>query len=246
MSTPFESCMGIGKSKRNAQHVDAKHFACPRKRTLSLYSISSSRSSSSSHIALELPKAAPTSSVVLRPINYVANGSFTTTSSARATLRRLASSDVYGGSERSASPRGKMRSIWDMGYGEQSSEPTSPSSSSTPISIHSHDTVPSISRTASSFYPSYNVSNSSSSSALSDLSSHPLPSPYASRKNSFNATKPTALECLEKKSKFCTKNTCSTCKQTGLDFPRCGRCGEMWCSRECRLRNGAKKHVCRG
>lgn len=53
------------------------------------------------------------------------------------------------------------------------------------------------------------------------------------------------LAQLEGKSKLCTqKMHCSTCRKAGTDFPRCGKCGEMWCSRSCRL-VGSKRHVCR-
>jgi len=52
------------------------------------------------------------------------------------------------------------------------------------------------------------------------------------------------LAQLEKKSKLCRqKMHCSTCRKTGADFPRCGKCGESWCSRSCRLVEG-KRHVC--
>jgi hypothetical protein len=52
------------------------------------------------------------------------------------------------------------------------------------------------------------------------------------------------LAQLERKSKFCTqKISCSTCRKIGSDFPRCGKCGETWCSRSCRLVEG-KRHVC--
>ena len=55
---------------------------------------------------------------------------------------------------------------------------------------------------------------------------------------------PPILAQLERKSKFCSqKMYCSTCKKTGADFPRCGKCGETWCSRPCRLVEG-KRHVC--
>ena len=52
------------------------------------------------------------------------------------------------------------------------------------------------------------------------------------------------LAQLEKKSKFCKQKLyCSTCRKAGTDFPRCAKCGEMWCSRSCRL-VGGKRHVC--
>ena len=52
------------------------------------------------------------------------------------------------------------------------------------------------------------------------------------------------LAKLEKKSRFCTQTVlCTTCRKPGRDFPRCGKCGEMWCSRSCRL-VGGKRHIC--
>lgn len=39
---------------------------------------------------------------------------------------------------------------------------------------------------------------------------------------------------------------CAGCGDVGKDFPRCGRCAEAWCSRECRVKSlaGNKRHVC--
>jgi hypothetical protein len=52
------------------------------------------------------------------------------------------------------------------------------------------------------------------------------------------------LAGLEKRSKFCTSRmSCSTCLKPGNDYPKCPRCSEAWCSRECRLRGG-KRHEC--
>ncbi|KAK0464609.1 uncharacterized protein EV420DRAFT_1053251 [Desarmillaria tabescens] len=52
------------------------------------------------------------------------------------------------------------------------------------------------------------------------------------------------LASLERKSKLCTNRVrCATCGKPGSDYPRCGKCGEMWCSRDCRLQ-GRKRHVC--
>ncbi|KAF7778986.1 hypothetical protein Agabi119p4_3331 [Agaricus bisporus var. burnettii] len=53
------------------------------------------------------------------------------------------------------------------------------------------------------------------------------------------------LAKLERESKLCgVQMTCSTCGKIGRGYPCCGRCGELWCSRECRI-GGMKKHVCR-
>ena len=51
------------------------------------------------------------------------------------------------------------------------------------------------------------------------------------------------LEALEQRSRLSCRSQCSTCLKFGRDYPRCGRCGQMWCSRECRLQGG-KKHIC--
>jgi hypothetical protein len=52
------------------------------------------------------------------------------------------------------------------------------------------------------------------------------------------------LATLERDSRICTQMvSCSTCKKFGQDYPRCGKCGVMWCSRSCRLVSG-KRHIC--
>jgi len=52
------------------------------------------------------------------------------------------------------------------------------------------------------------------------------------------------LAQLEGKSRLCTQKVyCSTCRKAGTDFPHCGKCGEIWCSRPCRL-VGGKRHLC--
>ncbi|KAJ7175829.1 hypothetical protein C8R46DRAFT_1214290 [Mycena filopes] len=53
-----------------------------------------------------------------------------------------------------------------------------------------------------------------------------------------------ALASLERRSRFCAKRVfCATCRAPGSNFPACARCGAAWCSRACRLPNGAR-HVC--
>lgn len=54
------------------------------------------------------------------------------------------------------------------------------------------------------------------------------------------------LEMLEDQSKFCVRTACAHCRKVGNNFPCCPRCGEMWCSRDCRMQsNGGKRHTCR-
>ncbi|CAG7853049.1 SubName: Full=Uncharacterized protein {ECO:0000313/EMBL:CCA74591.1} [Serendipita indica DSM 11827] len=56
------------------------------------------------------------------------------------------------------------------------------------------------------------------------------------------------LEAVESGSRLMrSKIVCSTCGDVGPDFPRCGRCSEAWCSRECRVeanRSTGGKHRC--
>ena len=65
------------------------------------------------------------------------------------------------------------------------------------------------------------------------------------------------LAALEKSSRLLKSTVhCAVCGDVGKDFPRCGRCGEAWCSRVCRVeslrrekeegRGAGKRHVCRG
>ena len=53
------------------------------------------------------------------------------------------------------------------------------------------------------------------------------------------------LAGLERTSMFRVKTACATCGERGSNFPCCPKCGEMWCSRACRLKKGdGKRHVC--
>ncbi|EKM51520.1 uncharacterized protein PHACADRAFT_186983 [Phanerochaete carnosa HHB-10118-sp] len=53
------------------------------------------------------------------------------------------------------------------------------------------------------------------------------------------------LSNLEQKSRLRVPGQCVACKRTGHNFPSCPACGDMWCSRECRIQATAgRKHVC--
>jgi hypothetical protein len=52
------------------------------------------------------------------------------------------------------------------------------------------------------------------------------------------------LAACEKMSRVSSRAVCSTCMKPGYDYPRCAKCGDMWCSRACRLRDGVKRHIC--
>jgi len=164
------------------------------------------------------PMAKSTASIVAtsRPGKHDAMGSFTPTGSATTTLRYL------------AGPKHRRRQLQPLWLDTYSDSP-SPSGPPSPI-------IPSITRTAST---SYVISPPSSPHAPIDL-----PAPSRHQRSSTDGMHP-ILASLERKSKLCVKKAqCATCKKIGADFPRCGKCSLMWCSRECRL-VGGKRHVCR-
>ncbi|OBZ68791.1 hypothetical protein A0H81_11360 [Grifola frondosa] len=55
-----------------------------------------------------------------------------------------------------------------------------------------------------------------------------------------------SLADLEDASRFRVQAVCVTCKKTGANFPSCAKCGEMWCSRDCRLQGSSsgRRHMC--
>ncbi|KAI0770315.1 hypothetical protein C8Q74DRAFT_890959 [Fomes fomentarius] len=58
---------------------------------------------------------------------------------------------------------------------------------------------------------------------------------------------PPTLQDLERTSRFRVQSVCTTCKRVGSNFPSCAKCGDMWCSRECRVgTTGAGSHACHG
>ncbi|KAJ3731091.1 hypothetical protein DFJ43DRAFT_449231 [Lentinula guzmanii] len=170
-------------------------------------------------------------------ITELAHGSFTPTSSAFPGLTTLATLHNPGTIFMHAGyTRRRQHSMFEwpemhseIGGSDTSSVPASPTSSSRSSRATS---IPGITRTSS--YDTH--SSVSSSPSLSDETLLPT------------RLKPTEmnpiLSDLERKSKLCSSVIgCATCGKPGSDYPRCGKCGEMWCSRPCRLRDG-KKHLC--
>ncbi|CAL1713096.1 unnamed protein product [Somion occarium] len=104
--------------------------------------------------------------------------------------------------------------------------------------------IPSICRTPSSCTDSeYFPTAPSSAGPLTPVHSTDS-SPHA-RKHALQSSE--VLEALEARSRFCLRTSCATCHRPGTNFPCCPRCGEMWCSRECRLQSGnGKRHICAG
>ncbi|KAF8917116.1 hypothetical protein CPB85DRAFT_1453163 [Mucidula mucida] len=202
-----------------------------RKRTLSTLSTVSARSSKVSVQS----KADPSVVVASRLGHEDAYGAFAPTAPATSTLHQFTKSSNSGGFFRG---RSRPTLPW---LNSSVSRVENPWNSST---IDSPSSIPSISRTSS----------------LSDTSEYTTPLPDTPSdtaslhrfvmypKKHHHHTIPTALNpilaALERKSKLCTfKAHCATCGKPGNDYPRCGRCGETWCSRECRT-HGGKRHVC--
>lgn len=161
----------------------------------------------------------------------VAHGSFTPTSAAFPCLTNLITSNypafTFGGYSR----RRRLSLYCAERHAETGSDTSSVPASPTSL-FDSSPSIPGITRTSS-----YDT-HSSTSSTLS-LLDEPL---HRIRAKSSEMN-PILLE-LERKSKLCKLIAgCATCGKHGSDYPRCGRCGEMWCSRPCRLRGG-KKHIC--
>lgn len=175
----------------------------------------------SSKIALDITKASPSVLVTARPGKQDAFGSFIPTSSATASLKHVARSK----------PRRRLPSaLWPVSYQFPSE---SPASSSPPSPI-----IPSITRTTSEPYVM------DAPFTFSPTASTFIPASPSYRERNSNTDMNPILASLERKSKLCTRKVyCATCGRPGSDYPRCGKCHEMWCSRECRL-TGGKRHVC--
>ena len=170
---------------------------------------------------------------------YNAPGSFSPTTSASASLLALEPSlsrvwSFLGHIQR--------KTLSDLLWHENAVESPSPQSPETdspssPLSIKSSlSSIPSISRTSSS------VSDSDIGLIPSSAAQSKAPSPNAEGRSNYKLHP--ILAACEKMSKVSNRTICVTCKKPGYDYPRCGKCGEMWCSRACRLRDGAKRHVC--
>ena len=163
----------------------------------------------------DIIKGEPTVTVSQRPEKHEAWGSFIPLRSATTSLREFVSVMPHSSPKRRRTPSYNIR------------KSISSCCDDNPPSL----TAPYITRTlppSPVLGPPSPTSSSSSSiisrNVQSDL--HPI------------------LQQLENKSKLCTKKFyCSTCGKAGSDFPRCGKCGEIWCSRPCRL-VGGKRHVC--
>jgi len=207
-----------------------------RSRTLSQFSITFSRTSK---ISFDLRKACPTSTV--NAVTGSCNAQSSPSASASASLRSLAGPHS---SREQTSLRGLQRKkcpmpgmTVDTALSAHSSLETSPSSPSSSLSTKSSkSSIRSISRTSSTSCVS-DIPSTAPSSAV------PSKPPSLKAKTQCTQLHPVLAAC-ERRSKMSSRTVCATCMKVGYDYPKCAKCGEMWCSRVCRLRDGGKRHIC--
>lgn len=165
-----------------------------------------------------MSKTASTSSINQCPNTY---GSFIPLPSATTTLK------VFASYSNSPSPPSRRRRRVTFAFDDRTPQSSDNEGSSLSPKI------PYITRTQPSS-PIFPPSPTSSSSSIMHHNPH----------SNMSSDLHPILASLERKSRICTRATqCSTCGKPGADFPRCSKCGEMWCSRPCRLVDG-KRHIC--
>lgn len=208
-------------TSHNSSKQPQKYAASVVHRRERTYSSSRSSMTSQSSTASWFPqKLYEASSAEVVQGDLQAYGSFTTTVPAVFCLRSYFSVP-------SKSRRKRQDTEWANEYNFEHPE--------SPLSRSRSPHRPSISRT------------SSMNSSLGELPISPLfspDSPPASPLGDNVSTLCPILEAVESASKLSCRTVCVTCLKTGRDFPHCPRCGDMWCSRECRMQGG-KRHVCR-
>ncbi|KAG1786601.1 uncharacterized protein HD556DRAFT_1043091 [Suillus plorans] len=188
-----------------------------RKRTWSISMTSQSSTASQFPLPQKLYEASP-AEVVQGDLQ--AHGSFTTTIPAVFWLRSCFS--IH------SKPRGKrLDTGWENEHNFELPD--------LPRSRSRSPARPFISRTSS-------MNSTLGEHLIPTLSSHD--SPPASPLGDNISTLCPILEAIENASKLSCRTVCVTCLKTGRDFPHCPRCGDTWCSRECRMQGG-KRHVCR-
>lgn len=213
---------------------------CYRARTFSLYSTASGTSSRSS-LSLTTALSPPTSPAPRVERGADAWGSFVPLAPARQSLQRVISSGPPSPmrttlKQRPEKPPHDAQHVFSLAYDHSTRSPRSPSRQiRTPASAG----LPVITRTSS---PSSSPSVSSSPGTSTPSSS--ASSINLERKSSSSSELHPVLAKLERTSKLCgQKMACATCHTPGRDYPQCGKCKKMWCSRECRI-VGGKRHIC--
>lgn len=172
-----------------------------------------------------VPKATPVSSVSAEAEETI--GAFSPTSCPRLHLHHLLAISSARRTRKIERLRLDFDFAVDASSGEAGDAPASP--------------IPSICRTPSSYDAESDYFPTAPSSAGPAT---PVHSVTASPVLQHKALRP-ILEALEDASRFRVQTACAACRKVGSNFPCCPRCGEMWCSRACRVKStGGKKHVC--
>ncbi|KAL6302759.1 hypothetical protein BKA93DRAFT_375721 [Sparassis latifolia] len=182
------------------------------------------------------PRVAPP--ILHTASNAQTPGSFTPTGSPReALLSVLAEANPF--SSRLSSRARQLYVVTDTSALHEDDTSQLPHNSPSPSP--DSPTIPSICRTPSSYTGSDYFPTAPSSAGPPTPMRSAFPSPPKGKLKTLNPV----LESLEQASKFRTRTCCATCNRAGTNFPCCPRCGDMWCSRACRLQgSGGKKHVC--
>lgn len=94
--------------------------------------------------------------------------------------------------------------------------------------------------------PSRSVRRSPSTESLATASSSEAPATPREHSPLLTTLNP-PLEDLERTSRFRIRAVCAVCQKKGSNFPSCAKCGEAWCSRDCRTKGSSTgRHVCHG
>ena len=199
-------------------------------------------------------------------------GSFTPTSSPRPRLQSLisglgaGSSDSFGSigaspPQPSPPPSRFATATRSLSRHRHQSEAPRPRARAQTSARSASPSLPSICRTPSSYSGSDYFTFPTAASSTAPSSAGPatpvhtapaLPVPGGAgadagttRKSGDYLTLHPVLEDLERSSMFRVQTACATCGKRGSNFPTCPKCGEMWCSRACRLQKGdGKRHIC--
>ncbi|OSD07238.1 hypothetical protein PYCCODRAFT_1422034 [Trametes coccinea BRFM310] len=177
------------------------------------------------------PKSPALSSIDLE--NHDATATYTYFSSARNALLAF-----VGGTPVEERPSRAPTRTFFHDRVSASRSPDSSSTSSPPRSAMEHR-----SRTRSS---ARSISPAPSIDSLDTASSSEAPATPKTQSILAHELLPT-LDDLERSSRFRVDSKCMHCHRTGSNFPSCAKCGERWCSRQCRLQGqrGAA-HACHG
>ncbi|KAI0953321.1 hypothetical protein AcW1_007569 [Taiwanofungus camphoratus] len=197
------------------------------------------------YLPLDLPDLSPvvsrrptTASAVLHATTDVSTmfGSFSPTASPRHSLQALLVANTLVADSCFPSSR-VSHPLSSAGPSDSNSSKDLPQDLS---SLPNSPTLPSICRTPSSYTDSEYFPTAPSSAGPATPAREVSPSPKGKQRSLHPA-----LESLEGSSKLSVKMCCATCQVAGTNFPSCPRCGEMWCSRQCRLQGtGGKRHAC--